>query len=351
MHCRGPSAKRVAEPKEHGVHRLMNSAPLCHVAGVGHCLPNQPISNAALIERYGLASTPEWIESRTGIQQRYFVEAGQTTATLATAAAQHALTQAHLSPMAIGAVLVATCTPDYTFPSVATLVQAALGVPAGTVALDVNAACSGFIAALSMTQGLFATRPALQHILVIGAETFSNVLDFTDRSTCVLFGDGAGAVVLTRNQPGETRGLLVVEQGADGTQAPLLHSGHGVARGGIAGTVQMQGAAVFKHAVRQMGDRAATAALLAQSGYTLAGLDWLVPHQANARILEAAAEALQIPPYKVITTVGQHANTSAASIPLALSHAQQQGQLKAGQLLLLQAFGAGFTWGMASLIW
>jgi 3-oxoacyl-[acyl-carrier-protein] synthase-3 len=330
---------------------VMKVSPLCRIVGVGHSLPNAPLSNAALIAQHGLESTPDWIESRTGITQRYFVAAGQTTSTLATAAAQAALAQAGLEASQIQAVLVATCTPDFTFPSVAALVQAALGVPAGAVALDVNAACSGFIAALSLAQGFFATQPQLRQVLVIGAETFSNVLDFTDRSTCVLFGDGAGAVVLSRNEADETRGLLQIAQGADGTQASLLHSQHGVARGRQAGTVQMQGAAVFKHAVRQMGDKAQAEALLAQSGHSLAEVRWLVPHQANARILEAAAAALEFPIDKVISTVGHHANTSAASIPLALSVAQQEGKLQPGDLLLLQAFGAGFTWGAASLIW
>ncbi len=254
-----------------------------------------------------------------------------------------------MAPAQVGAVVVATCTPDYTFPSVAALVQAALGVPAGTPALEVNAACSGFIAALSVAQGWFATQPALDYVLVIGAETFSNVLDFSDRSTCVLFGDGAGAMVLQRNRNQETVGLLTIQQGADGTQAEQLHSRHGVARGRVAGTVHMNGAAVFKQAVRQMGDRAQVEALLAASGHTLTDVAWLVPHQANARILSAAAEALELPLEKVVMTMGKHANTSAASIPLALAQAQQDGRLKPGDLVLLQAFGAGFTWGMASL--
>ncbi|MCA3244688.1 MAG: beta-ketoacyl-ACP synthase 3 [Alphaproteobacteria bacterium] len=329
----------------------MNQHPLCHVAGLGQALPGAPISNAELIRRYGLESTPEWIETRTGIRQRFFVGPGETTATLAAAAAQQALVQAKLAPSQVGAVVVATCTPDYTFPSVATLVQAALGLPVGIPALDVNAACSGFIAALSVAQGWFATQPGLEAVLVIGAETFSNVLDFTDRSTCVLFGDGAGAMVLRRNRPGQTNGLLALAQGADGRQAGLLHSAHGVARGRVAGTVQMDGAAVFKHAVRQMGDQAQVAALLAQSGHTLADLAWLVPHQANARILAAAGEALGLAAERVVMTVAEHANTSAASIPLALATAQQQGQFQPGELVLLQAFGAGFTWGMASLRW
>lgn len=329
----------------------MNPHPLCHVAGLGQALPGAAISNAELIARHGLESTPEWIESRTGIRQRYFVAAGETTASLAAAAARQALAQAKLGPAQVGGIVVATCTPDYTFPSVATLVQAELGVPAGVQALDVNAACSGFIAALSVAQGWFATQPELESVLVIGAETFSNVLDFTDRGTCVLFGDGAGAMLLRRNSVGQTNGLLALAQGADGAQAGLLHSGHGVARGKVAGTVQMQGAAVFKHAVRQMGDVNQVNALLAQSGHTLADVAWLVPHQANARILEAAADALGLPLSKVVMTVHEHANTSAASIPLALATAQSRGQLKTGDLVLLQAFGAGFTWGMASLLW
>lgn len=325
--------------------------PLCRVVGTGHSLPNAPISNAAFIAKYALESTSEWVESRTGITQRYHVTAGQTTATLATAAAEEALHHAGLAAADIDAIVVATCTPDYTFPSVATLVQAALGVPAGTIALDVNAACSGFIAALSIAQGLFATQPHMQNIVVIGAETFSNVIDTTDRGTAVLFGDGAGALVLKRNTSQENRGLLYVQQGADGRQAELLHSGTGVAVGQKAGAVQMQGAAVYKHAVRQMGDAAVAETFLAQSGHTLADVNWLVPHQANARIIEAAAQALNLPMAKVVMTVAQHANTSAASIPLALYTAATDGRIKAGDLVLLQAFGAGFTWGMASLVW
>ena len=325
--------------------------PLCRVVGTGHSLPNSPISNADLIARYGLESTPEWIESRTGITQRYFVQDGQTTSTLATAAAKEALSNAKVGAEAIDAIVVATCTPDYTFPSVAALTQAALGMRPGTVALDVNAACSGFIAALGMAQGMFATQHRVQRILVIGAETFSNVLDFTDRSTCVLFGDGAGAVVLERTDGQDNRGLLQVAQGADGKQAQLLHSGHGVARGHIAGVVHMDGAAVYKHAVRQMGDSVQATAFLQQSQHTLEDVDWLVPHQANARIIQAAGTALGIDADKVILTVGLHANTSAASIPLALHYADSMGQLQPGQLILLQAFGAGFTWGMASLVW
>ncbi len=327
----------------------MKTLPLCRIVGLGHCLPNAPIGNADLIARYGLQSTPDWIEQRTGITQRYFVQAGQTTSTLAAIAARAALVQAGLEAGQIDAIVVATCTPDYTFPSVATLVQAALGARAGGIALDVNAACSGFIAALSMAQGLFATQPGVQNILVIGAETFSNVLDFTDRSTCVLFGDGAGAVVLQRNPAGEERGVLHIQQGADGTHASLLHSEFGVAQGNIAGTVHMQGAAVFKHAVRQMGDADQAQALLQLSGHSLDDVMWLVPHQANARILEAAATSLGVPMDKVIMTVADHANTSAASIPLALSVAAEAAKLQVGQLVLLQAFGAGFTWGSASL--
>lgn len=326
-------------------------SPLCHVVGTGYALPNHAIGNAQFIEKYGLESTPEWIESRTGIRQRYHVEAGQTTATLATQAAQQALAAAGIEVAAVDAIIVATCTPDYTFPSVATLVQAALGAPAGSVALDVNAACSGFIAALSMAQGLFATQTEMQIILVIGAETFSNVIDTTDRSTAVLFGDGAGAIVLKRNTSQNKRGLLHLQQGADGRHAELLHSGTGVACGRSAGVVHMQGASVYKHAVRQMGDKAAVETLLAKSGYTLAEVNWLVPHQANARIIEAAAQALGMPMERVVMTVAQHANTSAASIPLALAVAAADGRLQAGNLVLLQAFGAGFTWGMASLVW
>jgi 3-oxoacyl-[acyl-carrier-protein] synthase-3 len=304
------------------------------------------VSNAALIAEKGLESTPEWIESRTGIRQRFLCGEGETTATLATAAARQVLERAGVDAAEVGVVLVATCTPDKTFPATAALVQGALGVGTGAAVMDVNAACSGFIHALAVARGLMETLAA-RHALVIGADTFGNLVDWQDRGTCVLFGDGAGAVVLERGQ-GTGAGVLGIELGADGRQAGLLISSGGTATTRDAGVVLMNGREVFKHAVRQMG---ALPALLAEHGVAAGDLDWLVPHQANARIIEAAAAALEIPLSKVVMTVGDHANTSAASIPLALDAAARDGRLRAGNLVLLQAFGAGFSWSTALLRW
>ncbi len=302
------------------------------ISGLGAALPQCCLSNAALIERYGLDSSDEWIQSRTGIRQRYLCGEDESLISLATQAARQALQNAQQDATAIDAILVATCTAQQHFPAIAAEVARQLDIQ--PLVLDVNAACSGFIYGLQVAQGLQATGAA-QTILLIGAEAFSPLLDWSDRSTCVLFGDGAGAVIFQATQQ-ENVGLLAVQTGSQpaGTEA-LKAAPH----------VTMQGQEVFRAAVKRMGqpDRA----FLASAGVTLADIDWLIPHQANARILQAAAQMADIPPAKVIQTVAMHANTSAASIPLAWHHAVQTGQIKSGSLLYLQAFGAGFTWGEA----
>lgn len=321
--------------------------------GTGSALPATRLTNAELIAARGLESSDDWIRERTGITQRYFVGDGETTFTLARTAAERALQSAGINASQVGAIIVATCTPDLTFPSVAAMLQGALGMPAQGMALDVNAACSGFIHALAVANGILQTMP-YQYALVIGAETFSNLLDFSDRATCVLFGDGAGAVVLKKEQESTQLGkigLLGFDLGTDGTKACELQSTAGVARGRNAGTVQMNGREVYKHAVRQMGSKETVANLLAPHGLTAENIDWVVPHQANLRIIEAAAQSLGLPPEKVVVTVDKHANTSAATIPLALDVAARDGRLKQGDLVLLQAFGAGFAWSTAALYW
>lgn len=318
------------------------NTPSHTILATGSALPSLCLSNEDLRAR-GVDTTDDWVRTRTGITQRYICGAGETTATLATAAAKQALQRANIQPSQLGAIVVATCTPDFTFPSVAAITQGAIGAPTTCAVLDVNAACSGFVHALATAQGLLA-HSSQPYALVIGAETFSKVVDWNDRGTCVLFGDGAGAIVVKREDTNTGKGILGIELGADGTQIAPLKSSGGVATTQTAGVVQMQGAEVFKQAVRQMGQ---PPALLAKLGLTLNDIDWLIPHQANKRILTAAAEALGFPHEKVVITVDKHANTSAASIPLALDAATTDGRLKPGQTILLQAFGAGMAWGSA----
>ncbi|HEX2859640.1 MAG TPA: beta-ketoacyl-ACP synthase III [Alphaproteobacteria bacterium] len=308
------------------------------IVGTGSALPRTRLSNDELIALHGLDSTNEWIVERTGITQRYICSEGETTSTLAIAAAREAL--ADVKPEDVGIVLVATCTPDRNFPSVAAQVQGALGLPAHAVVLDVNAACGGFISALAVAKSLLETT-LHTHALVIGAEAMSTTLDWTDRSTCILFGDGAGAIVIKKEKAeGEKRGLLAVDVGADGSKGEMLAT--------VDGKVHMNGREVFKHAVREMGT---LPAIVAGQGLALENIDWVVPHQANIRILEAAAKALGLPFEKVVATVGVHANTSGASIPLAMHAAVQGRKFNRGNVLLLQAFGAGFVWGSALIRW
>ncbi|MBI1308753.1 MAG: beta-ketoacyl-ACP synthase III [Proteobacteria bacterium] len=320
------------------------------ILATGSALPKKAWSNAALIAEKGLDSSDEWIVSRTGIKQRYIVGEGESTFTLARDAVRQALSRAGVDAKDVGVLVVATCTPDLTFPSVGALVHGDLGLPPECAVLDVNAACSGFIHALAVARGLLAGSHA-HYALVVGAETFSNVVDWSDRGTCVLFGDGAGAVVIRKERGSEergTRGVLGVSLGAEGACVEMLKSSGGVAQGRVAGVVQMNGREVFKHAVRQMGE---VPPLLAECKVRLADVDWVVPHQANLRILEAAALSLGVQMEKVVVTVDKHANTSAASIPLALDTAVQDGRIKRGDLVLLQAFGAGFAWSTGLLRW
>ena len=318
------------------------------IIGTGSALPAKAWTNDELIAEKGLESSDAWIKERTGIGQRYIVGEGETTFTLARDAVKRALESAGVGPEKVGVLVVATCTPDLTFPSVAALVHGDLGLAHNCVVLDVNAACSGFVHGLAVARGLMLAGKA-EYGVVVGAETFSNLLDWNDRTTSVLFGDGAGAVVLQKDA--SESGILSIEMGADGTCAPQLQSSGGVARGRVAGTVQMNGREVYKHAVRQMGSVSEAEKLMAEAGLKLADVDWMVPHQANSRIIEAAAQSLGISMDKVVVTVNLHANTSAATIPLALDVAVKDGRIKAGDVVMLQAFGAGFAWSGAVIRW
>ena len=316
----------------------------------GSALPKKVWSNEDLIAIKGVESSDQWIRERTGITQRYIVEEGETTFTLARDAVSQALTRANVPADKVGVLVVATSTPDYTFPGVAAMVHGALAMSHRCTALDINAVCSGFIHALAVARGLLLASDA-EYAVVAGAETFSNLLDWNDRTTCVLFGDGAGAVVLKKENAATPTGIRSIEIGADGTMVPQLQASAGVACGRTSGTVIMNGREVYKHAVRQMGSKVEAEKLLATAGLTLSDVNWVVPHQANMRIIEAAATSLGLPLSQVVITVDIHANTSAATIPLALDVAVTDGRIKAGDNLLLQAFGAGFAWSGAAVTW
>ncbi len=312
--------------------------------GTGSALPARAVSNAELAQT--VDTSDDWIVERTGIRNRYIAGEGETTSTLATEAARNALAAAGLEPADIGLIVLATATPDQTFPATATQVQHALGCN-GCVAFDVAAVCSGFLYALGVADSLLRTGMA-QRALVIGAETFSRILDWEDRSTCVLFGDGAGAVVLeARDVADDGPGLLVTRLHADGAYNGLLYVDGGPSSTGTVGHVRMRGPEVFRHAVVNLAE--VLREVLADQGLTCADIDWVVPHQANQRILDATARKLGLPPEKVIVTVDRHANTSAASVPLALDTAVRDGRIKPGNLVILEAMGGGFTWG-ASLL-
>ena len=315
--------------------------------GTGSALPRQVVTNAQLAE--WVDTSDEWIVERTGIRQRHIAAEGETTATLATAAARAALADAGVDASSIGLIILATATPDNTFPATATKVQDALGCNGG-IAFDVAAVCSGFLYALSVADSLLRTGMA-KRALVIGAETFSRILDWEDRTTCVLFGDGAGAVVLEApsadNAGKDAPGIIGSKLHADGAQHDLLYVDGGPSSTQTVGHVRMRGPEVFRHAVVNLSD--VLKEVLADTGFSASDIDWVVPHQANARILDATARKLGITPDKVIVTVDRHANTSAASVPLALDVARKDGRIKAGDLVMLEAMGGGFTWG-ASLI-
>ena len=316
--------------------------------GTGSALPVRVMTNAELAEQ--VDTTNEWIVERTGIRQRYIAGDGETTATLATAAARAALADAGIDASSIGLIVLATATPDNTFPATATKVQAALGCN-GCVAFDVAAVCSGFLYALATADSLLRTGMA-KRALVIGAETFSRILDWDDRTTCVLFGDGAGAVVLEAPDADaagglEAPGIIATRLHADGGCHDLLYVDGGPSTTQTVGHVRMKGREVFRHAVVNLAE--VLREVIEDTGISVADIDWVVPHQANARILDATAKKLGIAPDKVIVTVDRHANTSAASVPLALDVARKDGRIKPGDLVMLEAMGGGFTWG-ASLI-
>ncbi len=317
------------------------------IAGTGSALPKQCVTNAEL-ERT-VDTSDAWIQERTGIRQRYVAGEGETTATLAVDAARAALAAAGLVPGDIGLIIVATATPDNSFPATATKVQHLLG-NRDCVAFDVAAVCSGFLYALSVADSMMRSGVAA-HALVIGAETFTRLLDWQDRTTCVLFGDGAGAVVLSADEgegDGPDRaGIIATRLHADGAHHDLLYVDGGPSTTGTVGKLRMRGQEVFRHAVVNLAQ--VLGEVLDSAGLVAADIDWIVPHQANLRILDATARKLGLPADKLIVTVDRHANTSAASVPLALDTAVRDGRIRRGQLLALEAMGGGFTWG-ASLV-
>ena len=318
------------------------------IVGCGSYLPANCVTNADMADR--VDTSDAWITARTGIKQRHFAAEGETTADLAEQAARDALDHAGLSADAIDLIILATATPDHTFPSTATKVQSRLGTRGA--AFDVQAVCSGFIYALTTADALLKAGQG-SCALVIGAETFSRILDFEDRATCVLFGDGAGAVVLkaeaVRQDETAPKGLLSSKLHSDGEKYDLLYVDGGPSSTQTVGYLRMQGKEVFRHAVTNLSS--VIAEILADSGYEAADIDWLVPHQANKRILDSTAKKLNLPSDKVVVTVDRHANTSAASVPLALTQAVRDGRIQPGHLVVLEAMGGGFTWGACLIRW
>jgi len=314
------------------------------VRGVGSYLPARIVTNDELSK--SLDTSDEWIQQRVGIKQRHVAAEGEFTSDLAVHAARRALDNARLAPADIDLIVVATTTPDLTFPATAALVQQKLGVRHGA-AFDIQAVCSGFVFGV-VTADSYLKNGMARRALVIGAETTSRILDWTDRSTCVLFGDGAGAAVLELGGDGE-RGVLASSLRTDGHFADKLKTSGGPSATGTIGYVQMEGKEVFRHAVGKITDVVEN--VLSATGYTVNDLDWFVPHQANRRIIEGAGEKLHIPPEKVVITVDRHANTSAASVPLALTEAVGDGRIKRGDLVMIEAMGGGFTWGASLIRW
>ncbi|MFC6789423.1 beta-ketoacyl-ACP synthase III [Methylobacterium komagatae] len=314
------------------------------VVGTGSSLPERAVTNAMLAER--VETSDEWIVQRTGIRQRFLAGEHETTSVLGTRAAQAALDAAGLGPEAIDLVICATSTPDHTFPATATQIQAALGITQGA-AFDLQAVCAGFVFAVS-TADKFLTTGAAKRALVIGAETFSRILDWEDRTTCVLFGDGAGAIVLEAREDGE-RGVLSASLRSDGRHREKLYVDGGPGSTGTTGHLRMEGKEVFRFAVGQVTDVIVDA--FEKAGLSADDLDWFVPHQANRRIIEASADKLGIAREKIVLTVDQHGNTSAASIPLALDVAARDGRIRPGDLVMIEAIGGGFSWGAALIRW
>jgi 3-oxoacyl-[acyl-carrier-protein] synthase-3 len=321
--------------------------PRAVVRGVGHYLPERVVPNSEFEKT--LDTSDEWIQSRSGIERRHFAAEGETTSGMAVRAAQAALADAGLAPDDIDTVIVATSTADLTFPSAATMVQDGLGMTGG-FAFDVQAVCAGFVFALANANALIVSGQA-KRVLVIGAETFSRILDWTDRSTCVLFGDGAGALILEAGEgkgTSDDRGILAVDLHSDGRYRDILYVDGGVSTQST-GHLRMQGKEVFRHAVEKLAETAHAA--LDKAGLTGGDVDWIVPHQANLRIIKATAQKMQVPMERVVVTVQDHGNTSAASIPLALSVGKARGQIKEGDLLVAEAIGGGLAWGAVVLRW
>jgi 3-oxoacyl-[acyl-carrier-protein] synthase-3 len=318
------------------------------VLGCGSYLPQRVLTNQELAKT--VDTSDEWIVQRTGIRERHVAAPGEHTSDLALAAARAALADARIDPQTIDLIVLATSTPDNTFPATAVSVQAGLGLTHGA-AFDLQAVCSGFVFALATADNFLRTG-AFKRALVIGAETFSRILDWTDRGTCVLFGDGAGAIVLdAQPQPGKTsdRGILTTHLRSDGRHKSKLYVDGGPSSTRTVGFLRMEGREVFKHAVGMITDVIVDA--FEATGTSAADIDWFVPHQANKRIIDASAHKLHIAPQKVVLTVDLHGNTSAASIPLALSVAVKDGRVRSGDLVLLEAMGGGFTWASALLRW
>ncbi|MFP7673031.1 beta-ketoacyl-ACP synthase III [Marivita sp. S0852] len=317
------------------------------VVGLGHYLPERVVPNSEF--EASLDTSDEWIRARSGIQNRHFADDTETTSDLATQAARKALAHAGLAPDDLDAIVLATSTPDLTFPSAATMVQSALGMTRG-FAFDVQAVCAGFVYALTTANALIVSGQA-KRIMVIGAETFSRIMDWTDRSTCVLFGDGAGAVILeAQDGVGDKtdRGILSVDLNSDGQHKDILYVDGGVSTGST-GFLRMQGKEVFRHAVEKLA-KTATAAMDG-AGISSDEVDWIVPHQANLRIIQGTAKKLGLSMDHVVVTVQDHGNTSAASIPLALSVGVERGQIKQGDLIVTEAIGGGLAWGAVVLRW
>jgi 3-oxoacyl-[acyl-carrier-protein] synthase-3 len=311
------------------------------VLGTGSALPKRRVTNDELVKT--VDTTDEWIVERTGIRSRYVAGDGETTASLATEAARRALDHAGIAPGEIGLIVLATATPDQTFPSSATKVQAALGID-DCIAFDVHAVCTGFLYALSVADSMLRAGSG-RKALVIGAETFSRILDWEDRATCVLFGDGAGALVLSAEAT--ESGILATKLHADGRHNDLLFVDGGPSTTGTVGKLRMKGREVFRHAVVNLAE--VLNEVLEAAGLNAGDVDWVVPHQANARILDATAKKLGLPSEKIVVTVDEHANTSAASVPLAFDTAVRDGRIKRGDVVVLEAMGGGFTWGAAAL--
>ncbi len=317
------------------------------VIGCGHYLPERVVENAEFEKT--LDTNDEWIRTRSGIERRHFAAEGETTSSMATAAARAALADAGLEVDDVDAIVLATSTADLTFPSAATMVQDQLGMTRG-FAFDVQAVCAGFVFALSNANAMILSGQA-RRVLVIGAETFSRIMDWTDRSTCVLFGDGAGAVLLEGQEGQGTpkdRGILALDLNSDGRYRDLLYVDGGVSTGST-GYLRMEGNQVFRHAVGKLAATATTA--MERAGVEAEQIDWIVPHQANIRIIQGTAKKLGLSMDRVVVTVQDHGNTSAASIPLALSVGRARGQIKQGDLIVTEAIGGGLAWGAVVLRW